>query len=232
MKLNSTAGDIEILDLGLIDFAEALNLQHSLVERRLAGIIPDTVIIAEHSPVITLGARQTANRLLADSQTLRLRNIPVVRIRRGGGATAHNPGQVIAYPIMNLGRLGGGVSAYVRRLEEAAAELVTSLGVSCRRRHGLPGIWTDERKIASVGVRVRRQVTYHGVAVNISNDLGIFDLLVPCGLENVRMTSVAAETGVIPPMSEVRRLFAGIIRRVFEEKLRIHNGAVEMDNVD
>jgi lipoate-protein ligase B len=218
MKGTSAAAGIEITDRGLIDYEEALKLQLELVRRRLAGLAPDTVIIAEHPPVITLGAKKAANTLLADGDTLRRLGIETVQVRRGGGATAHNPGQVIAYPIVHLGHLGIDVSGYVRSLEEAAAKLAASFGVCCGRRRGLPGVWVKDRKIASVGICVRRQVTFHGIAVNVSNDLEIFELLVPCGLESVRMTSVLEQTGAPPDMEDVRRRFAGIIQGVLPGK--------------
>ncbi|NLZ05926.1 MAG: lipoyl(octanoyl) transferase LipB [Phycisphaerae bacterium] len=191
----TTAEALEVRDLGLADYREVLSLQQQLNQQRQAGRIGDTVLIVEHPPVITLGARQSANRLLVDPDELRRRGIDVVEIRRGGGATAHNPGQLVFYPIVHLQRLGLSASEYVRTLEAIGIDLLARAGVTAERRKGFPGLWTGGRKIASVGVRVRRFVTYHGMAINICNDLRLFDAMVPCGLDGVEMTSVKKETG-------------------------------------
>ncbi len=191
----TTAEALEVRDLGLADYREVLSLQQDLNRQRQAGQIPDTVLIVEHPPVITLGARQSANRLLVDPDELRRRGIDVVEIRRGGGDTAHNPGQLVFYPIVHLQRLGLSASEYVRTLEAIGIDLLAPAGVTAERRKGFPGLWTGGRKIASVGVRVRRFVTYHGMAINLCNNLRLFDLMVPCGLDGVEMTSVEKETG-------------------------------------
>ena len=181
---------LRICDCGLAEYRGLLQLQHQLREKVSRGKTPDTVFIAEHPPVITLGARQSANKLLASRSTLAKRGIDVVDIRRGGGTTAHNPGQLVIYPILHLQELGLGISEYIRELEAMGAELLKQLGVSSQRRKGFPGLWVGTKKIASIGVRVSRFVTYHGMAINIQNDLGIFDFITPCGLDDVEMTSV------------------------------------------
>ena len=193
-----------IRDCGLADYREVLALQRQLQKRRRAGAIPDTVLIVEHPAVITLGARKSANRLLIDSEELARQGIDLVEIRRGGGATAHNPGQLVLYPILHLQELGLDVSRYVRTLEQIGIELLTKLGVQSGRRKGFPGLWVGQRKIASIGVRVSRFVTCHGMAINIRNDLGIFDYMVPCGLDGVEMTSVLKETGKTQEMSQIK----------------------------
>ena len=186
---------LDIRDLGLADYREVLSLQQQLNQQRQAGWIGDTVLIVEHPPVITLGARRSANKLLVEPDELTRRGIDVVEIRRGGGATAHNPGQLVFYPILHLQHLGLGASEYVRTLEAIGIDLLARAGVPCERRKGFPGLWTDGRKIASIGVRVSRLVTYHGMAINVCNDLAIFDTMVPCGLDGVEMTSVEKEAG-------------------------------------
>ena len=191
----TTAEALEVRDLGLADYREVLALQQELNQRRQAGRIGDTVLVVEHPPVITLGARTSANRLLVEPEELMRRGIDAVEIRRGGGATAHNPGQLVVYPIVHLQRLGRSASEYVRTLEAIGIDLLARAGVAAERRKGFPGLWTGGRKIASVGVRVRRFVTYHGMAINICNDLSLFDVMVPCGLDGVEMTSVEKETG-------------------------------------
>ncbi len=185
---------LRIIDCGLADYRDILQQQCELRDKRRYGEIPDTVLIAEHPPVITLGARQSANKLLTDRSALAQQNIDVVDIRRGGGATAHNPGQLVFYPILNLQELGIGITEYIRKLEDIGIELLEQLGIKAERRKGFPGLWVKNRKIASIGVRVSKFATYHGMAINIQNDLSIFDLFIPCGLDGVEMTSVLKET--------------------------------------
>jgi lipoate-protein ligase B len=193
-----------IRDCGLRDYREVLALQEELQEQRRAGQTTDTVLIVEHPPVITLGARKSANRLLASPEELARRNIDLVEIRRGGGATAHNPGQLAFYPILNLQELRLDINEYVRTLEAIGIDLLAGLGVESTRRKGFPGLWVGERKIASIGVRVSRFVTCHGMAINIQNDLSIFNLVVPCGLDGVQMTSVQKETGNVQDMGQIK----------------------------
>jgi lipoate-protein ligase B len=138
-----------------------------------------------------------------------------VETRRGGGATAHNPGQLVCYPILHLQQLGLAIGEYIRTLEAIGAELLSKFGVHSTRLKGTPGLWVGERKIASVGVRVSRFVTYHGIAVNIRNDLSIFDLIVPCGLDNVEMTSAQKETGRDHSMNQAKRNLTTLLGRHF-----------------
>jgi len=201
-----------------MDFREALDLQHQLVEQRRKDQIGDTVLIIEHKPVITLGARQSANKLLVDKNELVRRGIDLVEIRRGGGTTAHNPGQIVFYPILNLQQRRLGINEYIRTLEQIGIELLKKLGVESDRRKGFPGLWVGEKKIASIGVRVSRQITHHGMAININNDLSIFDSIVPCGLENVKMTSVLNETGKKHAMNEVKNQLSQILKQHFNRR--------------
>jgi lipoyl(octanoyl) transferase len=206
---------LHIIDCGLADYREVLARQHELCENRRRDEIPNTVLILEHLPVITLGARRSANKLLVDRDELARRGIDLVQIRRGGGTTAHNPGQLVFYPIVHLHHLGLGISDYIRKLEEIGIDLLGQLGVTAERRKGFPGLWVENDhqssivnrqspKIASIGVRISKFVAHHGMAINICNDLSIFELLVPCGLEDVEMTSVLKETNRRHPMSNVK----------------------------
>jgi lipoic acid synthetase len=216
---------LQIRDCGETSFRETLELQRRLVEQRKRGEIGDTILIVEHRPVITLGVRQNANNLLAEREKLAEKGIDLVEIRRGGGATAHNPGQIVIYPILNLQELHLGVSEYIRMLEQIGIELLTMLGVKSQRRKGFPGLWmvrqssprVENRKIASIGVRVSRQITYHGMAININNDLSIFDYIVPCGLEGVEMTSVLRETGELHQISESKEKLKLLLYKYFQK---------------
>lgn len=202
-----------VRDCGVAEYREVLALQQRLQEQRREGQAPDTVLVVEHPPVITLGARKSSNKLLASPDELARRGIDLVEIRRGGGATAHNPGQLVFYPILNLRALGLDINAYVRTLEQIGIELLAGLGVESNRRKGFPGLWVGERKIASIGVRVSRFVTCHGMAINIQNDLSIFECMVPCGLDGVVMTSVLMETGKTHDMQRIKTELSGLVIR-------------------
>lgn len=215
MKDKTSVCPLEIRDCGLADYRDTLQMQQQLCRARQQGEIPNTALIVEHPAVVTLGARQSLNKLLISREELEKKRIDVVDIRRGGGTTAHNPGQLVCYPILHLQQLGLGISEYVRALEATGAELLGQLGVHSSRRKGAPGLWVAERKIASIGVRVSKSVTYHGMAINIRNDLSIFDFMVPCGLDNVEMTSVLKETGRDVSMSKVREDLARLLTRHF-----------------
>ncbi len=206
---------LEIRDCGLGKYREILQLQHELIEKRRRDEIPNTALLVEHPPVITLGARQSFNKLLVGREELEEKHIDVVEIRRGGGTTAHNPGQLVLYPIMHLQSLRLGISEYVRQLEAVGAELLKELGVNSTTRKGFPGLWIGERKIASIGIRVSKFVTLHGMAVNIRNDLGIFDFIKPCGLEDLEMTSVHKETGKSHSMNHVIEELSRLLIRHF-----------------
>ena len=215
------ASCLRIHDCRLAEYQQVLQLQLQLREKRRNGEIPNTVLIVEHPAVITLGARQSANKLRASREDLAQRHINVVNIRRGGGTTAHNPGQLVFYPILHLQQLGLGISEYIRELEAIGAELLEQFGVHSARRKGFPGLWVGTRKIASIGVRVSKFVTYHGMAINIQNDLSIFDLFIPCGLDGVEMTSVLKETGKRHSMSQVKKNLADLLINHFSVGVKI-----------
>lgn len=203
---------LRIIDCGISDYRKTLQLQLQLHQERQKNLIPNTILIVEHPDVITLGARQSANKLLFSHDEIRNKGIDIVEIRRGGGTTAHNPGQLVFYPVLDLRFQKLGVSEYIRKLEEIGLNLLKNLNIDSIRRKGYPGLWVENKKIASIGVRVSKFVTYHGMAINIQNDLRIFDLLIPCGLDNVEMTSVFKETGKHNSMKKIKEDIAGIIR--------------------
>jgi len=207
---------LQIRDCGLADYRQILQTQQLLREKRQQNKIPNTVLIVEHPAVITLGARKSTNRLLVNREHLSQKNIDVVDVRRGGGTTAHNPGQLVFYPILNLQKTGLGINQYIRELEAIGAELLGQLNVHSKMRKGAPGLWIGERKIASIGVRVSRFITHHGMAINIQNDLSIFDYIVPCGLDNVQMTSVLKETGKHHSMNQVKQKLAELLTEHFK----------------
>jgi len=187
---------LEVLHLGRVPYGEALALQRTLAERRIAGDIDrDVLLLLEHPPVITLGRTAQGTHLLAARDALAARGVEVCEVERGGDVTYHGPGQLVGYPILDLSRYRQDLHWYLRQLEEALIVALAELGIPAERRQGLTGVWTHGRKIASIGVHVRRWVTWHGFALNVSTDLAAFDLIVPCGISGVEMTSIARETG-------------------------------------
>ena len=207
-----------IRDCHKVSYRAALTLQKRLVIQRQAGKIHNTVLILEHTPVITLGARQSENRLLTDEKALKDKGIELTSVRRGGGVTAHNPGQVVLYPIMDLKSLHLGINEYIRQLEAIGIELLANFEIEAQRRKGFPGLWVNHKKIGSIGVKVKKWVTYHGMAVNIENDLSIFENIVPCGIDNVEMTSAYKETGKTNLMADVKDKLAMLCTEHFSSR--------------
>lgn len=212
---NIEQASLHINDCGLANYVEILQLQHRLCRQRQRHEIPNTALIVEHPAVITLGARQSLNKLRLGREDLATKQIELVETRRGGGATAHNPGQLVCYPIVSLQEVGLGIGQYIRTLEAIGSELLGTLGLGSTRQKGAPGLWVGEKKIASIGVRVSKFVTYHGIAINIQNDLSIFDFIVPCGLDNVKMTSLQRETGRDCSMNLAKRNLSILLRQHF-----------------
>jgi len=202
--MKTKAKQLNIHDCGVMGYADALDLQMDLCLQRQADEIGNTVLIVEHPAVITLGARKSENKLLTDEDVIRGQGIDLVRVGRGGGTTAHNPGQLVLYPIIKLKSLGLDVNGYVRSLEQVGIELLESLAIESGRRKGYPGLWIGEKKIASIGVQLKKWVSFHGMAININNDLSIFEHIVPCGLDGVVITSVQKETGKSADMNVVK----------------------------
>jgi lipoyl(octanoyl) transferase len=179
---------------GLVPYAEAFDLQKRLERARLAGLVPDVLLLLEHPPVYTRGRRTDAAELPMGEQWYRAQGIDVVDTDRGGRVTYHGPGQLVGYPIMSLRPYRDDIHQYIRRMEAAIIASLADIGIEAGPIEGLTGVWTREpRKIASIGVHVSRGVTTHGFAINVNNDLQPFEWIVPCGIDHCRMTSVARE---------------------------------------
>lgn len=185
-----------LLDLGRRPYAEVLELQRALCRRRMAGELRrDLLLLVEHEPVVTLGRGTRPASLPLSVAELERRGVAVADVERGGDVTYHGPGQLVGYPILQLSEHREDLHWYLRQLEAALIAALGTLGVTAERRPGLTGVWTGGRKIASIGIHVKQWVTFHGFALNVSTDLAGFGLIVPCGIANVVMTSVAAELG-------------------------------------
>ncbi|SMC27897.1 lipoyl(octanoyl) transferase [Desulfacinum hydrothermale DSM 13146] len=185
-----------LLDIPLLDYREALELQRSLVDARHTGRLDrDVFILVEHPPVFTLGRRGGLENLTVSQEILQRRGIPVVPIERGGNITYHGPGQAVGYPIVHLPSAGWKVVAFVEALEEIMIRAAADFGVSARRDVRNRGVWVQDRKLGSIGIAVRHGVSFHGFALNAVVNLEPFDWVNPCGLRGVQMTSLARETG-------------------------------------
>jgi lipoate-protein ligase B len=214
----SRAQPLVIRDCGLTPYAEALTLQLDLCARRHENAIDNTVLLVEHPAVITLGARKSENKLLRSPENLTRQGIDVADVRRGGGTTAHNPGQIVVYPIIKLKSLALDINDYVRQLEAIGIDLLEQFGIAAARRKGYPGLWIGEKKIGAIGVQLKKWVTLHGMAININNDLGIFENIVPCGIEGVRITSVKNETGTTESMADARQRLSRLCVKYFSSE--------------
>ena len=188
-----TRGTLEIARLGTVDYESALALQDALVAARRDDLIGDTLLLLEHPHVFTLG-RGADHRYLLQARP----GVPVFRVSRGGQVTYHGPGQLIGYPILKLEGRDRDIHLYLRRLEQTLIDALAKLGIAAGRRAGLTGVWVGDRKIGSIGVGLRRWITLHGFALNVSTDLEYFRAMVPCGIAGVEMTSVECEIGREP----------------------------------
>jgi lipoate-protein ligase B len=189
-----TARLLHVVDLGVMPYADALALQRDAAKARLSGALADDVLLlVEHPPVITLGRSTKAGNLLASSEQLAARGVELFDVERGGDVTFHGPGQLVGYPIVNLERHTMDLHWYLRRLEDVMIRALAACGIEAARNPGKTGVWVRDRKIASIGVHARQWVTWHGFALNVTTDLSYFDLMVPCGIQDVVMTSVERE---------------------------------------
>ena len=188
---------LEIRRLGVVRYQDALALQRRLVEERRAGHVPDLLLLLQHHPVITLGVKGDGGRsnVVADASRLARLGIEISETGRGGDVTYHGPGQMVAYPIVDLRPDRCDVHRYVRDLEEVMIRLCADYGVAARRLDGLTGAWIDDDKVGAIGVRISRWITSHGFAFNVNANLDYFDLIVPCGISNRGVTSLQRAVG-------------------------------------
>jgi len=205
---------VEIVWLGEVAYREALDLQLSFLDRRATRRIPDTLLLLTHPHVYTLGRAGDEANLLVPRETLASEGISVERVGRGGDITYHGPGPLVGYPIVLMERPD--VHKFVRSIEAALIDAVRAFGVPSRRVEGLTGVWAGERKIASIGVGIRKWVTYHGFALNVTTDLSWFRRIHLCGLKGREATSIAEETGSAPTMEAVREAVAAACDRHLE----------------
>jgi lipoyl(octanoyl) transferase len=203
---------IHVVQLGRVAYAEGLDLQERLVAERKAGTVGDTLLLLEHPPVITLGRNAKQQNIVASREELSRRSVELFECNRGGDVTYHGPGQLVGYPIFNILQMQPKLGAvdFVRRLEEVLIRTCADFGIATHRVKGMTGVWTDpvsgrpttndqrpttEAKIAALGIHISRGVTSHGFALNVNTDLSHFELIVPCGIADKPVTSIARELG-------------------------------------
>jgi lipoyl(octanoyl) transferase len=235
---------ISVLQLGTVDYATALRLQEKLVALRKEGRVGDVILLLEHTPVITLGRNAKAKNILAPPELLAQRGVEVFECDRGGDVTLHGPGQLVAYPILDLrgfpsddpARKSLGVVEYVRRLEEVLIRTCADFGIPTKRISGLTGVWTgedarpaesktqqlsphEESKIAALGVHISRGITSHGIALNVNTDLSFFNLIIPCGITSRPVTSMQKELNRLIPLQDVAHALSRNFGSVFESQI-------------
>jgi len=212
--------ELHVRRLGVVPYAEALDLQKRLVEERRSGNIPDQLLLLQHPPVITLGvkARDDRSHVLASPADLEEAGVEIFETGRGGDVTYHGPGQLVGYPILDLRPDRCDVHRYVRDLEEALIQAAAAFGVATERIQGLTGVWAGKNKLAAIGVRISRWITSHGFAFNVGTNLGHFDLIVPCGIADKGVTSLEVLLSRPVQIDEVENAVVTSFAAVFERR--------------
>ena len=207
---------VDVRKLGLVSYADGLELQRGLVEDRKAGRIADTLLLLQHPHVLTIGVKKDGRQhILAAPETLGARGVEVFETGRGGDVTYHGPGQLVGYPIIDLNPDRRDVHKYVRDLEAVMIGVCADYGLTAERVKGMSGAWIGDAKIGAIGVRISRWVTSHGFAFNVTTDLDFFNLIVPCGIADKAVTSLASQLDRQVPMAEVEDQFIRHFSAVF-----------------
>ena len=182
---------MNVVDLGQRDYGEVWDIQKILHEKRLDGEIADTLLLVEHNPVITMGKSGKDDNILISDSLLKEKGIHLYRIERGGDVTYHGPGQLVGYPIFNIKERLVGIKLFIERIEDAIIATLAEFRIKGEKKEKMIGVWTETGKICSIGVAIKRWVSFHGFALNVNTDLKYFDLIHPCGFKNIKMTSIA-----------------------------------------
>lgn len=204
-----------VRDLGRMAYRPAWEEQLRLHAEVAAGQAPPTLLLVEHPPVVTFGKKGGREHLRVSEQELRARGFELFDIERGGDVTYHGPGQLVGYPIFPVGRR---VQEYLRKLEAAMVRVLAEYGIDAVGSPGYAGVWAGNDKVVAIGVAIKRDVSFHGFAMNVTTDLGHFDTIVPCGLEGKGVASIASLTGRRLPLDEVKPRVVEALRAVFEER--------------
>ncbi len=214
---------ISVVQLGTVSYARGLELQAELVQARKDGRISDTLLLLEHTPVITLGRNAKRANVVASDELLARKQVELFECDRGGDVTFHGPGQLVGYPIFDLRGFTPHLGAveFVRRLEEVLIRTCADFGISAERVKGLTGVWTHDThgKIAAIGIHISRAITSHGFALNVTTDLDYFSLIVPCGISDRPVTSMARELGSAPAINQVAQSVSRNFGQVFSSQM-------------
>ena len=205
-----------VSDLKTMDYQVCLRLQHAVHGARAARLLPDTLLLVEHPHVLTFGRRAGAENVLVSESTLQQQGIACVHIERGGDVTYHGPGQLVAYPIFAVSKNGIGVLEFVDRLEEVMIRVLKDCGIAGERNKRNRGAWVENEKIGFVGIAVRKGISFHGLALNVSPDLNFFQFIHPCGLKGVRVTSMAALLEREISMTQMKYLMVRHFQKIFD----------------
>ena len=217
--------ELWVVRLGRMGYAEALELQRRIARDRITGAIPqDVLLLVEHPPVVTLGRSTKQKNVISSPEFLASKGVELFEVERGGDVTFHGPGQLVGYPIIDLKRHKQDLHWFLRQVEGALIQTLAEYGIPGERSTGFTGVWTNNRKIASIGVHARDWVTWHGFALNVTTDLSFFDFIVPCGIDGVTMTSIEKELVLneepsAPNIDQVSDACANAFGKVFELKV-------------
>jgi len=222
----------QLYDLGIVPYADALALQHALHAQRVAGAIPDTLLLLEHPPVITLGKAFHPEHLRYAREFYAQQGVELHPTDRGGDVTCHNPGQLVGYPIFDVAQHGRDLHKFLRDIEQAIIDALRAFGIEAHREAGYTGVWVGDAKIAAIGVKVTKWVSMHGFALNVNNDLRLFQTIVPCGIADRPVTSLQQVLGRAVPMEQVKHAMARAFERVFRITFRYTSQDTEVESCE
>ena len=206
---------IQHLEMGLVTYEEALELQHLLMKKKKNGEEEDYLITLEHPHTYTIGSSGSEDNLLVSNEYLKTKGIGLQHIGRGGDITYHGPGQLVAYPILDLNHYQKDLHKYLRDLEEVLMLTVKQFGITAERKKGLTGIWVSDEKLASIGIRMSKWITIHGSALNAATDLRLFDNIIPCGIKDKSVTSMSKILGYTIDIEDVTPVYVNSFANVF-----------------
>jgi lipoyl(octanoyl) transferase len=208
---------LQVLDLGTRDYKEVWDLQKEIHEKRVDNKISNTLILVEHNPVITMGKSGHDGNVLFPVEFLKEKGVEYFQIERGGDATYHGPGQLVGYPIFNVKDGLAGIKPFINGIERTIFATLGDFHIKGYNKEKMIGVWTPKGKVCSIGVAVKRWVSFHGFALNVNTDLTYFDLIVPCGLKNVEMTSMQQILGREVSMGQVKKSIVRNFGEIFKQ---------------
>jgi lipoyl(octanoyl) transferase len=216
-EISTEIHKLNIINLGIVDYREAHDLQKRLLKEQIDGSGQDTLLLLQHNPVITIGRSGSRDNILLSESALRKAGIEVFEIERGGDVTYHGPGQLTGYPIINLQNFRKDVHWYLRQLEEVIIRVLAEYDVTAGRIENYTGVWVGNEKVAAIGIGVRRWITYHGFAFNINPDMSHFGMITPCGITDKGVTSLERLLGYKVDIDEVAERVASVFAEIFRE---------------